>query len=149
MPGIVRAMRRDGQHPLVGASKNALGVVIGHGHNDDLPMNAQGLVIPKTGGMSVSPTWRDLPGHRIPRRLQFLCSKATGNNLADCWQLGEAPFIDGPVTTTLSLKIDHPAHGIIEPSNEMEVGEFHAALSATRERWGLIPETVGTNETLT
>ena len=149
MPGLVRAMRREERYPLVGASKSALGVVIGHGCNDDLPMDANGLVFPKTGGMSVSPTWRDLPGHRIPRRLQILCSKATGNNLVDCWQFGERPFIDGPVATMLSLRIDQLAHGVVEPTHEMPVVEYQAALAATRENWSLIPETVQTNEALT
>lgn len=148
MPRIVRAMKSDGQYPLVAASKNALGAVIGGGRNDDLPGDANALVRPKSGGMSVSPTWRDLPGHRIPRRLRALCPKATGNDLMDCWQFGDGPFTDGTVASSLSLRTDQLTHGVVEPSREMPAQEYQAALAATRENWNLVPETVRTNEAL-
>ena len=146
MPRVVRAMKCDGQYPLVAASKNALGAVIGGGRNDDLPGDPNALVRPKSGGMSVSPTWRDLPGHRIPRRLRAICPKATGNDLMDCWQLGDGPLMDGPVATILFLRTDQLTHGVVEPSREMPAYEYQAALAATRENWILVPETVRTNE---
>ena len=146
MPRIVRAMRRDGEYPRVGASKGELGAMIGPGHGNDLSMNAAGLVLPKTGGMSVSPTWRDLPAHRIPRRLQTLCSKAAGKNEMHCWQFGEGAFIAGPVSEMLFLRPDQLAHGVVEPDHEMPAQEYQAALAATRERWSLVAETVETNE---
>lgn len=148
MPRIVRAMKPDGPYPLVGASKKALGVEIGSGRNDDLRGDAKGLVRPETGGMSVSPTWRDLPGHRIPRRLRVLCPKATGNDYFDCWQFGDGPFIDETITEELSLRTDHLSHGVVEPSHEMSASHYQAALAATRENWSLVPETVRRNEAL-
>lgn len=148
MPRIVRAMKSDGPYPLIGASKKALGAEIGSGRNHDLGVDANSFVRPETGGMSVSPTWRDLPGHRIPRRLRVLCPKATGNDLFDCWQFGDGAFIDGAVTDELSLRTDHLTHGVVEPSYDMPADNYQAALASTRESWSLIPETVRTNEAL-
>ena len=93
-------------------------------------------------------TTNDLPGHRIPQRLRVLCSYATGKDFFECWQFGDGPFINGEMTTGLSLRVDRSTHGVIEPSHEIPAHEYQASLAATRENWSLVPETVSINEAL-
>jgi hypothetical protein len=138
MPLIYRSMLADGNRPRVGSQASTLGVRVAPATKPDIPVDAAGLVHPGTGGMSVAPEWRLLPDHRIPRRLQAKCSRATGNDKFHCWRMGEGPFLPEPVSPELALRPDRGAlvtHGVVEPIREMGLAEFQAALEATSEQW--------------
>ena len=135
MPLVYRAMRadpRDSSKPEVAASGRALGV-----RPTDIPIDGNGDVAPGTGGMSVSPTWRDLPGFRIPRRLRPLCNKAAGPNDNYCWMMGDGPFQAAAVTSNLDLRPDprRGSHGFVEPARTMSHGDYEEALADTRNQW--------------
>lgn len=91
--------------------------------------------------MSVAPAWRDLPAHRIPRRLRRLCPKARGSDKLDCWRMSSGPFADGPITDRLNLAVDHAIHGVVEPSKAMPLSDYEDALGATADQWTIDPET--------
>ena len=76
MPLIYRAMRRDFRDgkPLVGDSAATLGVRLPPDKHFDIPVEADGTVMPLTKGMSVAPNWRSLPRHRIQFELVFQCA---------------------------------------------------------------------------
>jgi hypothetical protein len=130
MPLIYRGMLRDGDHPEIGPSRKTLGAQVPGDLSDE-----EGLVKPKTGGMSVSPTWRDIPMHRMPRRLKHLAHQATGSNTYECWKMGEGPFQGGVVTEGLSLRLDKPKHGLVEPSIIMKTTEYQEYLARTCNLW--------------
>lgn len=131
MPTIYRSMRSDGAYPQCGAAKTMLGVKIG----DDIQSDADGMVHPRRGGMSVAPTWRDLPAHRIPRRLRERCPKAAGNDSVCCWRMGEGQFADGIIGIDLAIRVDRPTHGVIEPARKFSAEVFQTALENTRTAW--------------
>src|SRR5712692_11472155 len=83
MPRVYRVMEAEHGKPLVGRSATALGVrVDGHA---DVSLEADSFVAPEGGGMSVSPSLRTLPAHRIPRRLSHLVPAARGKNNRHVW----------------------------------------------------------------
>ena len=135
MPRVYRAMFRDGDKPKVGLTKKTLGVQAGASLNDDVSPDANGNVFPGTGGMSVAPAWRDLPPHRIPRRLRPKCPKALGNDSYVCWRLGSGSFVNGRVHEHLQLRVDSAVHGIVEPEMVLTLERFQSALAATQEEW--------------
>lgn len=133
MPKIYRAMLREGNRPKIGNTADTLGVRIGPGVID-IGVSA-GAVVPGTGGMSVAPAWRDLPIHRIPRRLVTLCPGACGKNDAACWTMGEGAFEDGHLTDRLYVRVDTRTHGMVEPEESMTLAEYRSSLAATRNLW--------------
>lgn len=139
MPRVFRSMVRDGNRPLIAASRDALGVVPGAPPGGDIQVEA-GMVQPKSGGLSVTRSWKDLPPSRIPKRLRHLMPDARGSKKFCCWQLGEGEFAAGKVDDNLVLRVDSPTHGLIEPSHEMTIEELQHAIAATREKWSLIDE---------
>jgi hypothetical protein len=134
MPKVYRGMRRDGEYPQVGRDRNSLGVVT-EGPNPDIFVNRDGTVAPNTGGMSVAPSWRQLPDHRIPKRLIAKRPRATGNNALVCWRLGDGDFQDEAIAPGLVLTVDNKCHGTIEPEKTMTLSTYEAALVGSRERW--------------
>jgi hypothetical protein len=44
---------------------------------------------------------------------------------------------DAELPRELSFRRDKPTHGLVEPSVEMTLAEFQAALASTRDRWVL------------
>lgn len=80
MPQIDRAMTREGNKPKLGSTARTLGVRVPPACFHDIPVDPDGTVAPRTGGMSVAPAWRALPLHRIPRRLRHLVPWAAGND---------------------------------------------------------------------
>jgi hypothetical protein len=124
----------EGDYPLVGASRDALGVVFGAPPSGDIE-EIDGEVFPGTGGLSVVPTWRDLPPGRIPKRLRPLMPDARGSNRFVCWSLGDGEFVDEQLSEELMFKVDSPKHGLIGPSKEMRADQFQTALANTRLRW--------------
>jgi hypothetical protein len=138
MPLIYRAMLADGNKPQVGSAATMLGVRVPPAANPDLPVDPQGNVRPASGGMSVAPAWRLLPVHRIPRRLRHLFPRAAGSNQLHCWRLGDGLFTAGPLAAGLYFRPDpHNAirHGFVEPSQEMRLLDYQAALAATQLQW--------------
>jgi hypothetical protein len=130
MPKVYRSMRADGEQPELGSSAACLGV-----RDIDLPVAMNGYVYPSQGGMSVAPTWRDLPSWRIPVRLKKFVSKASGSNQLRCWRLGTGPFQDGEIAETLVLRVDGAKHGLIEPQVPMPIGAYLDRIAATRLQW--------------
>lgn len=118
-----------------------LGVKAGSEEYDDIAPDESGNVHPRTGGMSVAPSWRELPQHRIPKRLRSLCPKARGSNDLVVWSMGEGPFQSEAITTQLNLRVDKPGHGMLEPASTMPLDEYERALADTSDQWEIDPET--------
>jgi hypothetical protein len=131
MPKVYRSMARDGDVPRTGSNARSLGVRV---PTDISPPN-DGLVSPGMGGMSVSPSWRELPIYRIPRRLNHLVPGAAGNDADACWTMGTGIFENGPLTKGLNLRPDKPGHGLVEPDAVMSLAEFQDRLAGTRCKW--------------
>lgn len=141
-PRMFRTMKEDGGRPTTGVSRGELGARLPGGTaKEDVKPDGDGLVHPGGGGMSVSPSLRDLPPNLIPRRLQgSLARDARAPNDWRVWRLGTTPFAPGAVGTMLQLRPDQPrdgktTHGAIEPSRSMPVDEYQGALQSTRDAW--------------
>ena len=135
MPKIYRTMLDDGGKPKVGSKSKMLGVRIAPNPHPDIPVDVHGNVHPATGGMSVAPEWKKLPWHLIPRRLH---PKGRGGNDLICWRFSDGEFDKDALNAALALRPDPggPAkHGFVEPSHVMTIGEYQAALAATRDDW--------------
>ena len=130
MPRIYRSMARDGDFPKIGPTAQTLGARV----PGDIPEQG-GIVQPGTGGISVSPSWRNLPTWRIPKRLIHLVAGASGKDTLHCWCMGEGPFVSGAISVGLQLRKDGPSHALVEPSGAMTVDEYQARLAETQESW--------------
>ena len=130
MPRVYRSMYRAGDLPLVEASAKGLGVRI----PGDVSVR-DGLIFPETGGMSVAPNWRILPNWRIPKRLKHLAPEAAGKDNYYCWRMSDGEFVSAPFFQGLECRVDHPEHGLIEPSEPVTPDEFQTRLSATQCLW--------------
>jgi len=135
MPRIYRAMTIDNGKPMIGASARALGVRVPPSQTCDIRVEADGTVRPGAGGMSVVPSWRDLPSYRIPRRLRSIVPDACGNNQDACWRMGEGPFECAPLARRLTLRPNSPAHGCVEPAAVVSLATYQADLAATQDQW--------------
>lgn len=94
------------------------------------------MVMPRTGGMSVAPSWRELPYFIIPERLRDKAPKARGKkNEQRVWRYGNSDFLEDKVTAELNLWPDNEAHGVVEPSTPMMLAVFQSSLAATRNGW--------------
>jgi hypothetical protein len=130
---MFRAMQPDGTGPKLGRSRRCLGVV--PGPKGDIEPDASGQVHPATGGMSVAPTWTDLPIWRVPQRLASKIRGASGANADRIWSLGNQRFSDAPIASGLRLRVDRPGHGNVEPDVTCPFNEFEMNLGATRSSW--------------
>ncbi len=135
MPFIFRAMLREEDKPRIGRSPNMLGVRVPPAVHSDVSLGSSGNALPGNKGMSVAPNWRTLPAHRLPRRLRNFVPRASGPDIMSCWRLAEFPFVDGPLTPELHLRIDSATHGQIAPSVSMPLEQFEDALARTRDFW--------------
>lgn len=148
MPRMYRSMRKEGHFPMVGNEAACLGVRLPcSSDNADVNPDSNGMIEPETGGMSVAPQWRDLPGHRIPSRLKTKAPKARAKDSSGLfmWRMGDGPFTRESVAASLVLKPDPPVdgritHGVISPSSKTHVDHFVVALVATRELWQIDEE---------
>jgi hypothetical protein len=140
MAFIFRSMLPDGDKPAIGPSAKKLGVRVGLEEKSDIPVDDQSNVSPKTGGMSVAPSWRDLPAHRIPRALNSIVRDACGDDRLFVWRFGDAQFVGGPLSDRLALRLENEKHGLVEPASKMSLAVFCSALAATRDTWKKIED---------
>lgn len=88
--------------------------------------------------MSVAPSIRELPLHKIPARLKSRIPGAKGNDNLICWRFGEGPFFEAHISEKLLFRPDPgkpDKHGLVEPSVEMAVDEYQMALAGTQDQW--------------
>jgi hypothetical protein len=143
MPVVYRAMVADGDRPKVGPSALALGARVPPDEHPDIVVGVEGMVEPRTGGMSVAPAWRLLPVHRIPRRLRVKFPRAAGKNESFLWRMGDGPFNEGPFSAQLFFRPDPEKpnrHGLVEPATRMHADDYQAALARTRDQWEIDEE---------
>lgn len=132
MPRFFRAMKKsDDDKPLVEPTASGLGVRPNH----DIDLDVSGNAIANRKGMSVGPNWRDLPLHRIPKRLRPLAPGARGSDATFCFVYGDGPFQDSPVTADLELACDSATHGTVAPYQTVPLLQYEGALEATRNDW--------------
>lgn len=140
VPRVYRSMKAniDLSHmPAVGSSASALGIREPNSSNSDVDINNHGTIIQNGRGMSVAAHWRDLPPHRIPRRLRSSLEGASGSDSLRCWCMGEGDFVAGIVCSDLELvlKRGSACRGNLAPTRPMSVSEFQHALAATADQW--------------
>jgi len=134
MPRIYRAMYHDQAKPVPGAKPNQLGARVPPASPTDVTQDAGGHVLPGSG-MSVAPAWRKLPAFLIPERLKDKAPKARGDDRLRIWRHGEGAFVDGAINAQLTLSRTTSKHGEVEPAQRIPLGEYQAALAATRDDW--------------
>src|SRR5215471_8520118 len=127
MTVLFRSMREE-RHgsPQVGPSGRTLGVRPGH---DTLAIRDDELVVPGTGGMSVSPRDpRNLPEHRRPPSFQ-------GTSRDPVWRIDEEQL---PSSLTYRPDPRNVRHGFIEPAAAMTLQEYQHALASTQTCWVVV-----------
>lgn len=126
-------MQEEEGRPRVDRGARALGERV----PGDIALDAEGCVAPAQGGMSVSPSLRALPAHRVPHRLRAHAPRATGRDTDRVWSHGEGPFSPGPVDPGLRLRPDtgNTRHGVVEPAARMTLAEYERSLEGTRDDW--------------
>jgi hypothetical protein len=131
-------MHADGEKPRIGTCGKSLGVRVAPAKIQDITLNDDGTVSPKTGGMSVAPSVHALPDFLIPARLVSKFPRARGNDNLVCWKLGDGEFVDGPIADNLTFRPDPKSpsrHGFVEPSLKMTIDDYQRALGATQDQW--------------
>ena len=141
MPKIYRSMKKDNDdRPFVDETGKGLGVRVTPVNGVvDIDVDDAGMVLLNGKGMSVAPSWQDLPIHLIPKRLRGKFPSARGAIDLYCFSSGEGDFVNGGVSDldSLTLIVDRPLHGVVAPSKEMSVAQYQNALSTTRDNWNL------------
>ena len=134
MPQVFRVMSEDSGKPRISPTARGLGV-----RPDNVSVAPDGTVAPNPiDGMSVAPTWRQLPTHRIPERLKDMdAPDATGKNEDKCWRMGDGRFISGPFAIDLSLRLTSDSHGVVQPDRSMPLAKYEFALAATQGNWAV------------
>ena len=96
----------------------------------DIPVDGNGVVLPQTGGMSVSPGIGGLPPHRRPPQYG-----GTGKDPVYCTCISDLPpslgYRPDPANPT--------GHGFVEPSTPMSLDQYQRSLGGTRSKWRLVP----------
>lgn len=124
---LFRAMKEanDGL-PVVGATARTLGArpVI------DIPIDQNGMVWPRTGGISVTPNDpKKLPRHRRPRSLG-------GRGKDPVWCIPSSYL--GPKLVYKADPNNPTSHGFIEPAFPITFDDYQRALTGTRGSWQLV-----------
>ena len=128
---------------MVGPSSRMLGVRVPPDPYPDILPDTNGDVAPVGQGMSVAPSLRELPPHRVPRRLRHLKRGARGRDDDRVFRMGEGDFKRCAVSDLLQLRpdpVETPEHGVIEPATQMPVPGYQEALAATRDEWSIHEE---------
>ena len=121
---IFRAMKAEADgSPKVGRAGRELGVRI-DGPVRDIPVGEDGIVEPRTGGMSVAlEAAENLPKPRLPR---FLGGE--GRDPVFRMFAAEVPL-------TLILRPDRYPHAVVEPGCRCALHDFESDLASTRPFW--------------
>ena len=88
--------------------------------------------------MSVTPGLLQFPPRLVPRRLAHLRKSAMGDDLLSIWEMGEGPFLEGPIADDLLdliLRPDSSRHGTIGPAEVIPAIVLQQLLALTRDRW--------------
>ncbi len=137
LPKIYRAMLPDasGEKPKIDCEGGAgLGVRVPPDPNADVHPDESGNISPGEG-MSVAPNIEALDWFRIPKRLKHLYPDAIGSNKQVIWSMGEGPFVDAAVGSSLVLRVTSDTHGQVEPDKKLLLDEFQSALARTQNEW--------------
>ena len=140
MPRIVRPMVFDPKEttsPLIGASKNCLGVRM-TGKFRDVELDASGNVKLNRKGLSVSHDWRKLPAFLIPEHLEDEHNGASGQGMRVFVHGGNTgAFAEGPVAAGLELlfKQGCTTAGVVCPMAVVPLKQYQGDLAATRPDW--------------
>jgi hypothetical protein len=143
MAKVWRGMKCAGERPQIAPGQaSGLGVRTGDCEYPDIGVDPQDNVMPATGGMSVSSSVDQLPGHRVPRRLKEKYPDrfpfATASNAYGCWCLGDGEFVASLIAPRLCFRPDPEddlSHGFIEPETVMLLVEYERALGDTQGAW--------------
>lgn len=137
-PRVFRPMKAASGQPIVGSGRAELGArVPSSSSTPDVTPDGTGQVHPGGGGMSVSPTLRQVPPFLLPRRLKTQLGLREAK-APDDWQvfrLGSGLFQAGAVGPDLILRPDRDDHGVIEPARVVSVPDYQACLASTKDAW--------------
>lgn len=114
--------------PAVGRAARMLGVRV----PGDIAPDAEGLVRPNTGGMSVSPgsIW-NVPNHRRPMGMGRGSTGPGGDRI---FAIGAPPLATARLTVRAAP--DRPElHAFVEPGSPIPLAAYDGALSSTRPDW--------------
>lgn len=122
--------------PVVGSSSSS---ELGARPGVDVMVDAAGNVVLDARGMSVAPSWRELPFTRIPKRLHQIVPGATGTNTTSCFTMGIGSFQNGIVANGLELIPDEGrvpiTYGVIAPVQVVTLAQYQTDLENTRAAW--------------
>lgn len=134
VPLVYRSMKEENGKPMLGRVRDTLGVV----PDRDISVQTDGTVQPKNGGMSVAPSLLKMPYSLIPKRLKHLLPDgegAKGSNNLRVWKRGVGDFKEASFALKLTMRLDKPTHGLVEPADIMPFAEYEMALQNTRDDW--------------
>ncbi|ASN87837.1 Hypothetical protein SCC1_4467 (plasmid) [Pectobacterium versatile] len=122
---VLRIMRvsEDGLPTVKEDTRDCLGVRYKKPRVNDIAIDVNGMVIRGSGGLSVTlPPKTNFKEHllepSIPAR--------------ECFRIDLAYFEEHQ---HLFFRQDSSTHGLIEPSHDMHIDEYHEHLAATRNLW--------------
>lgn len=118
---LYRAMK-EASDGLPVCAPNMLGIRIGK----DVDVDADGLVRPERGGVSVTPyDPADLPLHALPKSMG-------GTGKYPVWRIQVRSF-----SKSLNFRPDprKRTHGFIEPSKRMSADDYREEIESTRHLW--------------
>ena len=125
----------SGAKPKIGCDNGpGLGVRV---PMDDQP-DANGVVRPNTGGMSVMPSITSVlkrQPHLVPKDLRSKFPGARGGNVRRVWSYGAGIFTSAALTAGLVLRVESSYHGLVKPSTQMMLSEYQQALAQTQDGW--------------
>ena len=124
---MFRAMKAEADSlPKVGRSGRELGVRV-EGPTRDLPVGHDGMVEPRTGGMSVAlDAAQNLPKPRLPRSLG-----GEGRDPVFTMFTAEVP-------QSLVVRPDRHPHALVEPGRRRSLPDFESDLASTRALWSKV-----------
>jgi hypothetical protein len=117
---LFRCMRAaDDGHPVTGASLSTLGI-----RERDVRPQADGLVQPQTGGMSVTPDrWEDMPKPLLPEPLG-------GEGRHPLFRM-----LTSALPSSLAARRDRPGHALVENTVACTFQVLQDDIRGTRLSW--------------
>ncbi len=124
-------MQKENGVPRACPTPKCLGVRVGPGEFDDIPLQEDGLLHPGTGGMTVVPDDpMFIPEWRRPKALPG------GKSKDPLWVISHDRLPD-----QLAYRPDDPdengivIHGLVEPAAIVAEAQFQADLASTQDDW--------------